>query len=306
MLGSAQYLAAVSGRRLHRERPDDLARLRRARSRGRPPAVGARLPRGTAAAPQHELPRAGHRGPHLAGHERAARLRAQLPAVPALRLRHRTGAGLARAPGRACRWRTRRRRSCWCRSYGVGDLRAGRRGGGGPRPLARRAQGRARLRRELAGERGRRCASGSPGSRWGCWRCPGSPRSTARAPARCSTASGCPSTQPLSQIAAAGGWLLIALALAGIAVPLARRPRARWVRVRARRCSRARRCWGCRCWRRWSTPPASGISGWDVVRRGRGRGRRAAHGDQGAQPPLLDAPLLPRAPQQRVRREASR
>ncbi len=35
--------------------------------------------------------------------------------------------------------------------------------------------------------------------------------------------------QPLSLVAAAGGWLLIALALAVVAVPLARRPRARWL-----------------------------------------------------------------------------
>jgi hypothetical protein len=34
---------------------------------------------------------------------------------------------------------------------------------------------------------------------------------------------------PLDRIAAAGGWLLLALVLAGVAVPLARRPRARWL-----------------------------------------------------------------------------
>ena len=263
--------------------------------------MGARLARGAAAAPQHQLPRAGHGGPHLAGHERAARLRAQLPAVPALRLRRGTRAGLARAPGRACRCSTRRRRWCWCRCTGWGSSCSPRSRwwpapGGATGTRASAATARARWRRP------RRCASGWPGSRSWCWPCRGSRRSTGRAPARSLGAAS--ADEPLTQIAAAGSWLLLALALGGVAVALARRPRARWlVFVLAVLASGAP-----------VGRAAAGVAGVrdpggpDGVGRGGGRRRdrrRAAHGDQGAQPPLLDAPVLPRAPEQRVRRQAS-
>ena len=105
-------------------------------------------------------------------------------------------AGSRTSPG--CRWSTRRRRSCWCRCTGWGSScsppsRWWPAHGGATGARACAATARARWRS------GRRCASASPGSRWWCWPCRGSPRSTARAPARCSAGSPtsrCPRSRP--------------------------------------------------------------------------------------------------------------
>jgi len=75
---------------------------------------------------------------------------------------------------------------------------------------------------------------------------------------------GLPVDEPLSQIAAAGGWLLIALALAGIAVPLARRPRARWV-VFAAAVLASGALLGVPLLASLEYATRVGISGWDVV-----------------------------------------
>ena len=75
---------------------------------------------------------------------------------------------------------------------------------------------------------------------------------------------GLPVDEPLSQIAAAGGWLLIALALAGIAVPLARRPRARWV-VFAAAVIASGALLGVPLLASLEYATRVGISGWDVV-----------------------------------------
>jgi len=75
---------------------------------------------------------------------------------------------------------------------------------------------------------------------------------------------GLPVDAPLSQIAAAGGWLLIALALVGVAVPLAGRPRARWV-VFATAVLASAALLGVPLLASLEYATRVGISGWDVA-----------------------------------------
>ena len=188
------------------------------------------------------------------------------------------------------------------------DLHPRGRRGGRARPLPRRAQGRPRLRRELAGEvRGAVHPAGRA-------RAAGAGAALARRPVRDGDAGGA-RRSARDPVARAGRPAGPDRGGRGLVAPRARAGGCRRPAGAASAGALAGvRVRGAREWRSAARAAAVvvGVLGAQRHHVGVGRavgaggaGRRAADGDQGAQPPLLDAPVLPRAAEQRVRRQAS-